>query len=1420
MTTLVQYQSLQSYDHLSKYASSENMDKVVQSVTKATKRLSQISTNTTNSNKKRKAQNRIGPWKLGRTLGRGSTGRVRLAKNVETGQLAAVKIVPKSNFKKLENPKYKRDSGQKDHLPYGIEREIIIMKLISHPNIMGLYDVWENKNDLYLILEYIEGGELFDYLIKRGKLQEFEAVSYFKQIIQGISYLHQLNICHRDLKPENLLLDFNKNIKIADFGMAALEMREKLLETSCGSPHYASPEIVAGKTYHGAPSDIWSCGIILFALLTGHLPFDDENIRKLLLKVQNGKYIMPPDLSWEAKDLISKMLQVKPENRISIDSILSHPLLTKYPEPASVNKKNKEFDVRFSNMRPIESEEKIDKELLKNLTVLFHNCNEQMIIKKLLSPEKHAEKLFYYLLMKYRNEHACHLNYSEEEADLTGSESRLHIPRSTSIVKTTTIDKSTGEKQTTIKKIPHSVSMQSNKSRSGMRRDKVLLNITNIPSSRNFKASTSFNRNKARMSTINRISSNNSSKSLKKTSTSGSAHETQPKLKRKLTGLLDLNNLEATNDGSSNDEVKPTPLDQENKENPVPKVPAPILNSKKLGNNVKTSGTTRTLSSLINSNHPEVKQQKRTFKNTAKDKTLLNFELVCQELFDKPTESKHEEHRSKSSNNSKINRPVFDAKKHERELADKVRKQNDEREKNYRLVDAELEKQRLEEKENERKRQSKLLQEKQKKALERLNSHIILNKTRDEKARVATEPVKSSLDPRVNTLMRAKSLATSDTRENVYFNNNKNASKVLQKLGIEFTHPPGSKLSPNLKTSSSRNLSMFLNDDFASKKSGLTIQDFNKSSKLFSDVASIKENPYNNNNNSSLTINRERTDINDMESIAEDLINTEFKDVFSNKRASLIPNPRFSRFSLGGFLNGKKYDEADLTIMKGITSSGTVKKTKADSTATRKLDTRKGTGVMEKLADSSTLGLGINVNDSKNTTNPYNSDDSNFISVEISESIGDITNNVALQDDAISLIQEENDESTLDGRDYRDDSRMFSFDKNQSKTILSDISNFDVISSRTADIGKLNTARPSLVDSKDTLLINSTANDSLATVYKNYEDLYGDSYYSSTSNYKNSTGNRDSNSKYPIEHKSYFDDSNLHVLDNSSIIEDTIDQKDTISELVNSNGNRIDRSNINSIQNSVAKDTILDDKQEDIYLISKQSFARESTRVFSETAISKINERSKIMTSAQNLKPDTPQVNNEDSVSRNCSLEPKREAPKPPSLEAKNGHNRFSRLSMASRYSKIEPNHPKKKNWFQKLFDSFGTQKDYSQTVNKNLKVITANLSSIDLMRIVKNQLELKMIDGTLKRVEIDDEFGLITGEIPSNLLQASKKLIFRIEIIDSIDKSSLQLMKLKGNSKSFKKLIDIVQCIVAQEEKSNTQRKSTSYAFSGYQKK
>ncbi|GAV55504.1 hypothetical protein ZYGR_0AV01350 [Zygosaccharomyces rouxii] len=435
------------------------LDRVVQSVNDATNRLSQpesaFSVSTTTKSSKRRSRDTVGPWKLGKTLGKGSSGRVRLAKNMETGQLAAIKIVPKkkckndpgshsssksteSNFSATLNTTTNTNRattngsnnaanaghGNVPANPYGIEREIVIMKLISHSNILGLYEVWENKSELYLVLEYVDGGELFDYLVSRGKLGEREAVHYFRQIVQGVSYCHSFNICHRDLKPENLLLDKkNKSIKIADFGMAALEVSNKLLQTSCGSPHYASPEIVMGRPYHGGPSDVWSCGIILFALLTGHLPFNDDNIKKLLLKVQSGKFHMPQNLSVEAKDLISKILVVNPFKRIATEEILNHPLLTKYDKlvkpvkyrsavnpVALANGKSYSdlhaLDASSSNIVNISSREDIDDSIVSNLQILWHGASRELIVAKLLQPKMSEEKLFYSLLLSYKEKHS------------------------------------------------------------------------------------------------------------------------------------------------------------------------------------------------------------------------------------------------------------------------------------------------------------------------------------------------------------------------------------------------------------------------------------------------------------------------------------------------------------------------------------------------------------------------------------------------------------------------------------------------------------------------------------------------------------------------------------------------------------------------------------------------------------------------------------------------------------------------------------------------------------------------------------------------------------------------------------------------------------------------------------------------------
>ncbi|KAI8613279.1 kinase-like domain-containing protein, partial [Chytriomyces sp. MP71] len=262
---------------------------------------------------------RIGPYYLGKTLGVGSTGRVKLGTHMTTSQRVAIKIIPKDTLSEAATTAKAHKLNEKT------EREITIMKLIQHPNVMQLYDVYESEKELYLILEHIEGGELFDYLVQQGRLTESEALDFFQQICFGVDYCHRHLICHRDLKPENLLLDKHNTVKVADFGMASLQVMGKMLETSCGSPHYASPEIIKGIKYDGVAADVWSCGVILYALLTGNLPFDDENIRKLLGKVKTGTFHIPDHISPPARDLLLRMLVVDPAGRIALSSVFSHP---------------------------------------------------------------------------------------------------------------------------------------------------------------------------------------------------------------------------------------------------------------------------------------------------------------------------------------------------------------------------------------------------------------------------------------------------------------------------------------------------------------------------------------------------------------------------------------------------------------------------------------------------------------------------------------------------------------------------------------------------------------------------------------------------------------------------------------------------------------------------------------------------------------------------------------------------------------------------------------------------------------------------------------------------------------------------------------------------------------------------------------
>ncbi|KAF8637931.1 hypothetical protein AX17_002552 [Amanita inopinata Kibby_2008] len=366
----------------------------------------------------------IGPWILGECVGKGASGRVKIAKHRRTGQLAAVKILPVAPLVNSRNT-LSTKQARSDRQRLGIDREITMMKLMNHPNIMRIYDVFEGDKELFLVLEYVEGGELFDFLVNRGRLPPQEALEYFKQIIYGLNYAHTFSIIHRDLKPENILIASLSPpiIKIADWGMAAFAPPSLQLETSCGSPHYASPEIVNGEKYQGNATDIWSCGVILYALLTGRLPFDDKNVRTLLAKVKSGKYDMPAWIDPLAKDLLSRMLVVDVGKRITIPEILSHPwLLT---TPTGSRQMNGKLAVRFAPplppspstlARPIESPSLIDPELFSSLRIIWGRHADpqgESIKRDLCSPAGqgvHA-KAFYFLLNKYREDsHLKRLN--------------------------------------------------------------------------------------------------------------------------------------------------------------------------------------------------------------------------------------------------------------------------------------------------------------------------------------------------------------------------------------------------------------------------------------------------------------------------------------------------------------------------------------------------------------------------------------------------------------------------------------------------------------------------------------------------------------------------------------------------------------------------------------------------------------------------------------------------------------------------------------------------------------------------------------------------------------------------------------------------------------------------------------------------
>uniref|UniRef100_A0A224Z3Z5 MAP/microtubule affinity-regulating kinase 3 n=1 Tax=Rhipicephalus zambeziensis TaxID=60191 RepID=A0A224Z3Z5_9ACAR len=250
----------------------------------------------------------IGRYRLLKTIGKGNFAKVKLAKHVPTGKEVAIKIIDKTQL----NP----SSLQK------LFREVRIMKMLDHPNIVKLYQVIETEKTLYLVMEYASGGEVFDYLVAHGRMKEKEARAKFRQIVSAVQYCHQKRIIHRDLKAENLLLDGEMNIKIADFGFSNEFVPGMKLDTFCGSPPYAAPELFQGKKYDGPEVDVWSLGVILYTLVSGSLPFDGANLKELRERVLRGKYRIPFYMSTDCENLLKKFLVLNPAKRATLEVIM------------------------------------------------------------------------------------------------------------------------------------------------------------------------------------------------------------------------------------------------------------------------------------------------------------------------------------------------------------------------------------------------------------------------------------------------------------------------------------------------------------------------------------------------------------------------------------------------------------------------------------------------------------------------------------------------------------------------------------------------------------------------------------------------------------------------------------------------------------------------------------------------------------------------------------------------------------------------------------------------------------------------------------------------------------------------------------------------------------------------------------------
>ena len=315
-------------------------------------------------------------------LGEGAFGEVWLVRHKLTGKEFALKIIEKGPYSNATQ----------------IENEIAILKKLDHPFILKILEFCSTKDKYYIVTDYCPDGELFNIIKERDRFSERECSFILYQVLLAIRYCHKMRVVHRDIKPENILLNKQKTIlKLVDFGLSNSYKHGDLLKTACGSPCYAAPEMISGEEYDGLYSDLWSCGVVLYCMLVGKLPFDDEDIKVLYNNIKNAKYYLPKSLSEQAQDLIKRILTTDPKKRISLDKIKKHPFFL----IGSNTPLMKGLLVGIQNI-PVDWD--IIKDIKKKYFKDKDNINEEYIANMIQNNIHNTTTTIYYLMYKEKTE--------------------------------------------------------------------------------------------------------------------------------------------------------------------------------------------------------------------------------------------------------------------------------------------------------------------------------------------------------------------------------------------------------------------------------------------------------------------------------------------------------------------------------------------------------------------------------------------------------------------------------------------------------------------------------------------------------------------------------------------------------------------------------------------------------------------------------------------------------------------------------------------------------------------------------------------------------------------------------------------------------------------------------------------------------